>query len=59
MGLRIIININNMTHKEITKIQKELEKKYAELDEEISCKAMRMVNEIVELELQLEAECGQ
>ena len=47
-----------MTEKELEKMQGKLDDLYEQLETEIGSSSMDIVHEIVELELQIEAECN-
>jgi hypothetical protein len=48
-----------MTQKEIKKLQKELDNHWKYFNDILSERAMTVLSALVDLELQLEAECGQ
>ena len=48
-----------MTKKELTKAQNRLEELYGEIERKNDPDTMSMINEMIDLELELEAECNQ
>jgi hypothetical protein len=52
------VTYKHMTPQQLKKAQKRLDNLYSNLYMEVGSSTMDMVNEIVELELQIEAECN-